>query len=100
MDENLPIQLKKSFPKNYKWFTVRELNWQGTKNGQLLKKMLENNLEGLVTMDKSLYKQQNVSALNLFIITIKANDNKIETPKKAIPKIMQLLALEKEEFLK
>ncbi|MEJ7682064.1 MAG: DUF5615 family PIN-like protein [Segetibacter sp.] len=91
LDENIPIQLKRDLPENYKWFTVRELGWQGTKNGQLLERMIENNFEGLVTMDKNLYKQQNISGLSLFIIIIKAKDNKTETLKEAIPEIMQLL---------
>ena len=90
LDENLPVQLKKILPANHEWFTVRELGWQGTKNGQLLKRMVEDNFEGLVTMDKSLYKQQNVLILNLFVITIKAKDNKIETLRKAIPEVMKL----------
>lgn len=83
-------------PEKYKWFTVRELGWQGTKNGQLLRRMIENNFEGLVIMDKNLYKQQNISRLNLFIITIKAKDNKIETLQKAIPEINKIINVKNE----
>jgi len=90
-DENIPIQLKRNLPEDYDWFTVRELRWQGTKKGQLLKRMIADNFEALITMDKSLYKQQNIAGLNLFIITIKSKDNKIETLQKAIPEIMELL---------
>ncbi len=43
LDENIPILLKKDLPEMYEWFTVRELGWQGTKNGQLLKRMLKKN---------------------------------------------------------
>lgn len=81
-------------PENHQWFTVRELEWQGTKNGQLLKRMIEDNFEGLITMDKNLYKQQNLLRLDIFIVMIKAKDNKIETLQKAIPGIMQLITSE------
>lgn len=94
LDENIPIQLKNYFPFSHNWFTVRELGWHGIKNGQLLKRMVEYSFEGLITMDKNLYKQQNLSRIDIFIVTIKAKDNKIETLQKAIPEIMQLLALE------
>ena len=93
LDENIPIQLKRDLPEQNKWFTVRELGWQGTKNGQLLVRMVENNFQCLVTMDKNLYKQQNISELNLIIITIKAKDNKIDTLKMAIPEVIRLLTL-------
>jgi len=91
LDENIPVKLKKDLPEDYDWFTVRELEWQGTRNGKLLERMLENDFEGLITMDKNLYKQQNISNLSLLLITIKARDNKIQTLQKAIPEIIQLL---------
>ncbi len=56
LDENIAILLKRDLPENYKWFTVRELGWQGKKNGQLLERMIDNDFEGLITTDKNLYK--------------------------------------------
>jgi hypothetical protein len=70
------------------------LGWQGTKNGILLKQMILEGFDGLVTMDKSLYKQQNFPKLEIFIIVINTRDNKIETLKKVIADIVQLLAVE------
>lgn len=93
LDENIPIQLKRSFPKYHEWYTVRELEWQGTKNGQLLRLMISKGFEGLITMDKNLYKQQNILKLEIFVILINARDNKIETLKTVIGDIMKLLAV-------
>ncbi len=36
LDENIPVQLKKHLGEADEWVTVKELNWQGTKNGLLL----------------------------------------------------------------
>jgi predicted nuclease of predicted toxin-antitoxin system len=36
-DENIPVQFKKFLSGNYEWLTVRDMQWHGVKNGQLLK---------------------------------------------------------------
>ena len=41
LDENLPKKLKLQFPL-HEVFTVRELKWNGIKNGSLLNLMLQN----------------------------------------------------------
>ena len=91
LDENIPVQFKRFLSEAHQWFTVRELGWQGTKNGKLLKQMVSEDFRGLITMDKSLYQQQSFAELEIFIIVINAKDNKIETLKKAIAAITQLL---------
>jgi predicted nuclease of predicted toxin-antitoxin system len=91
LDENIPIQLKRYLPQTHEWYTVRELGWQGTKNGRLLKQMVLERFDGLVTMDKNLYKQQNFLTLEIFVIVISSRDNKIETLRKVIDDILKLL---------
>ena len=53
LDENLPKRLKLDLPE-YDVFTVRDMGWSGVKNGELLKLMLKNNFEILITFDKNL----------------------------------------------
>lgn len=36
LDENIPAKVKFDFGKGYDVFTVRDLNWLGKKNGELL----------------------------------------------------------------
>lgn len=48
LDENIPVKLKRSLPQEHLWMTVRELGWQGTKNGKLLKQMVSEGFEGLI----------------------------------------------------
>jgi hypothetical protein len=58
LDENFPKRLKQDFLA-HEVFTVREKSWYGIKNGELLKLLLENNFDALLTFDKNLQHQQN-----------------------------------------
>lgn len=60
LDENLPKRLKEDFPE-HEVYTVRDKNWNGVKNGELLKLMLDNGFQALLTFDKNLRSQQNFS---------------------------------------
>jgi hypothetical protein len=59
--------------------TVRELEWSGKKNGELLELMKKNELEALITIDKNLKHQQNLKKLGLVIIILNSPDNKLST---------------------
>ena len=78
LDENLPKRLKFDFP-NHKVYTVREKGWNGIKNGELLKLMLEDNFNVLLTFDKNLQYQQNFSKypITVFVLTALNNTYKI-----------------------
>ncbi|WP_373515917.1 DUF5615 family PIN-like protein [Persicitalea sp.] len=60
LDENLPKRLKLDFPE-HEVYTVRDKGWNGVKNGQLLKLLIENGFDALLTFDKNLQHQQNFS---------------------------------------
>lgn len=60
IDENLPKRLKLDFPE-HEVFTVRDKNWNGVKNGELLKLLTEEGFDALLTFDKNLQHQQNFS---------------------------------------
>lgn len=53
LDENLPKRLKLDFP-DHEIFTVRDKGWNGIKNGELLKLMLADGFDALLTFDKNL----------------------------------------------
>lgn len=57
LDENLPKRLK-LYPE-HEIYTIREKNWNGIKNGDLLKLLVSNNFDALLTFDKNLQHQQN-----------------------------------------
>jgi predicted nuclease of predicted toxin-antitoxin system len=56
LDENLPKRLKFLLP-NHQVFTVREKQWNGFKNGNLLSLMLNENFDALLTFDKNMQHQ-------------------------------------------
>ena len=76
LDENLPIKLKFNFDDSYEVFSVGEKGWAGKKNGELLGLMLYNGFDALVTIDKNLIYQQNISKFNLKIFILDAINNK------------------------
>ena len=53
LDENLPKRLKHDFTE-HEIYTVRDKNWNGIKNGELLHLLIENNFDALLTFDKNL----------------------------------------------
>lgn len=74
LDENLPKRLKLDFPE-HEIFTIRDKKWNGIKNGQLLKLLVENNFDALLTFDKNLQFQQNFFrfTITVFVLTAKIN---------------------------
>ncbi len=58
LDENLPKKLKNDFL-DHEMYTVREKGWNGISNGQLLKLMVDEGFQALLTFDKNVQYQQN-----------------------------------------
>ncbi|MCX2494360.1 DUF5615 family PIN-like protein [Pedobacter sp. PF22-3] len=89
-DENLPKRLKEHF-EEHEIYTVRDMGWNGVKNGELLKLMIADEFDVLITFDKNLQFQQNFSKYTLPIIVLNAFDNTYLTLKEFIPQILLLL---------
>ena len=53
LDENLPKQLKTDFGPDYDVKTVRDMNWLGKKNGELLGLIVFNGFDFFVTSTKT-----------------------------------------------
>jgi predicted nuclease of predicted toxin-antitoxin system len=77
IDECLPVDIKKLF-NDYEIYTIRDLNWTGLKNGQLLEKIVENNFDIFLTVDKKLRFQQNLKGIKLSFIILDIIRNKTE----------------------
>jgi len=86
LDENLPKRLKSDFP-NHQIFTVRDMGWNGKKNGELMKLLIENNFDALITFDKNLQFQQNFEKYQLPVIVLNASDNTYLTLQQLASKI-------------
>jgi predicted nuclease of predicted toxin-antitoxin system len=89
LDENLPKRLKEHF-EEHEIYTVRDMGWNGVKNGELLKLMIADEFDVLITFDKNLQFQQNFSKYTLPIIVLNAFDNTYLTLREFIPQILLL----------
>ena len=97
LDENLPVKLKHRF-KEFGWdvFTVKDMQWFGKENGELLQLMIENNITSFLTTDNNLAYQQNFLNYPLQVVIMIAPDNTYET----IMAFIELVKLKlKENFI-
>lgn len=92
LDENLPKNLKVEFGGIHEVYTVRDLKWKGKKNGELLGLMTFHGFNALVTIDKNLPKQQNISRFPITVFVLNAPNNKIETLRPYIAKLIETVA--------
>lgn len=90
LDENLPKKLKFDFLE-YEIFTIREKGWNGIKNGDLLKLMLENSFDALLTFDKNLQFQQNFKKYTIAVFVLSATINTYDMLTKLSPKVKLIL---------
>ncbi len=92
LDESLPRKLKYDFGTANEVYTVRDKGWLGQKNGVLIKLMIEDGFDILVTVDRNLPYQQNLERLAITIFVLCAFDNRRETLAILIPKLFDRLA--------
>ena len=74
LHENLPKRLKLDF-QDHEVYTVRDMHWNGIKNGDLLKLLLENSFDALLAFDKNLQYQQNFSKYTITVFVLTATIN-------------------------
>jgi hypothetical protein len=90
LDENLPKRLKLDFPE-HEIFTVRDRQWNGIKNGELLNLLLDNSFNALLTFDKNLQHQQNFSKYTITVFVLTAQINQYKELTKLTPKVKAYL---------
>ncbi len=77
-------------------FTIGQMEWSGLKNGMLLKRAVQENFDILLTIDKNISYQQNISQYNIAVVVLNSNDSNIEELKSFIPNfIKQISSFEK-----
>ncbi len=90
LDENLPKRIKQEL-REHEIYTAAHKGWTGISNGKLLALLTENKFDALLTFDKNLQYQQNLSKYSITVIVLMASDNSYLTLKNLIPKIKKLL---------
>ena len=70
--------------------TVPEMGWAGTKNGALLR-LAATAFEVIVTVDQNVEYQQNLRSTELAVVVLVAPDNRLETLRTLMPKVISIL---------
>lgn len=97
LDENIDVRFKSVFPPGvHNVYTVRDMNWNGVKNGELLKLLKENNFDCWVVVDKNIPYQQNISNLPCVIIVLDVIRNTLVNITSLLPDLLAALDETKE----
>jgi predicted nuclease of predicted toxin-antitoxin system len=91
LDENLPIKIKYRLKDVCEIYTVRDRNWNSLENGHLIAAMEKDNFDFLITSDKHLQYQQNLSKYSIAFIVLNVPDNNYETIFSLMEKIKKAL---------
>jgi predicted nuclease of predicted toxin-antitoxin system len=83
LDENLDWRLGRDLP-GHEVDSVPKIGWAGVKNGELLRRA-NSAYDLLITMDKGIYHQQNLSGLRLAIIALGAKTNRLAETRLLMP---------------
>ena len=90
LDENLNWRLVRYFDPDCHVTTVDRQGWKGKRNGELLEQAAKT-FDVLVTMDKSIEYQQNISEYAIGVIIISARSNKLQDIQPAMLEVNQVL---------
>ncbi|MFA5835112.1 MAG: DUF5615 family PIN-like protein [Bacteroidota bacterium] len=96
LDENLPRKLTIDFGAGFEVHTVRDMGWNGKKNGELLSLLAANNFDIFITLDKNLRHQQHLTKYNITVFLLYSVNNRLGTLQSLIKKVA--LILEKNNF--
>ena len=77
LDENVDRRLKGDLTGEHEIITVAEAGWAGKNNGELLR-LAENRFDVLLSTDKGIPYQQNVSRFDLAVVLLRAKSNAYE----------------------
>jgi predicted nuclease of predicted toxin-antitoxin system len=73
LDENIPVQLRAVFDRHQvASVNDRSVGWKNISNGRLLAEM-EGRFDLLITADRNIYAQQNLSGRNISILVLPTN---------------------------
>ncbi len=89
LDENLPRALAVQL-REYDAFTVQALGWSGMSNGELLRRA-RGDFDAVLTMDRGLPYQQDLSDLGLGVLIVRAPSNRMVHLKPLVDTIQRAL---------
>ncbi len=90
LDEMLPHKLKRLLPEGVEAVTVRERRWDSKKNGELLA-LAEKEFDVLLTTDRGIPHQQDLSRFDLEVVVISARSNRLADLEPRMEEIRRLI---------
>lgn len=96
IDENIDIRFKNYFSA-YEVFTVKDMKWNGIKNGKLLLLLKENSFDAWIVADKNIPYQQNAANLPCLVIVLDVYRNTLKNLLPLVSKIDTALRNKKAE---
>lgn len=90
LDENVPRQLKQVIT-GHEVYTIGEKRWNGKLNGELLKLMLAEEFDALITADKNLQHQQNFEKYPIPVLVLHTHRITYDSLMPLIPKLLEFL---------
>ena len=94
LDENIDIRFKNSFIEKHYAFTVKEMGWNGIRNGQLLRLLKEDNFDAWIVVDKNIPYQQNIKTLPCLVIVLDVFKNTLKHLQPLVPQVLEVLKKE------
>jgi hypothetical protein len=65
------------------------MDWLGQKNGVLIKLMIDEGFDALVTVERNLPYQQNLERLPISVFVLCAMNNQLQTLQALVPKLLE-----------
>ncbi len=91
LDENLPVKIKYRLQDVCEIYSVNDKGWNALENGDLINAMERNAFDYLITSDKNLQYQQNLTKYSIGFIVLNVVDNNYETILPLLQKIKEAL---------
>ncbi len=91
LDENINVRFKLLFPSHHEVYTIRDMQWNGIKNGILLKLLEQHQFDCFIIVDKNLPYQQNISNLPCTIVVLDVFKNTLKHITPLIPMVLDKL---------
>jgi hypothetical protein len=89
LDESLPRPLA-ALLTGHDVRTVASVGWNGKENGELLRLAAET-FDVLITADRNLEHQQNLTTLPIAVVIVVASTNRLESLAPLVPGLLELL---------
>jgi hypothetical protein len=89
LDESLPRPFATLLP-GHEVHTVAAVGWSGKENGELLR-LAADHFDVLLTADRNLEHQQNLTTLPVSVVVLVAPTNRLESLTPLVPELLELL---------